>query len=82
MCLLADKSMYATGTVLSNRLGKAVPYLKTGKALPKGNCLYGRIKGWLLCYQTLPAFVYLHQQLEDKDKVKLNLCKLVRSKEI
>ena len=37
--LLADKSICATGTVRSNRLGKPAPDLKTGKALPKGNCL-------------------------------------------
>ena len=40
MCLLADKSICATGTVRSNRLGKPAPDLITGKSLPKGNCLY------------------------------------------
>ena len=39
MCLFADKSICAIGTVRSNRLGKSAADLKTGKALPKGNCL-------------------------------------------
>ena len=50
MRLLADKSICATGTMRSNRLGKPAPDLKTGKALSKGNCLYHCLFSFLSFY--------------------------------